>query len=204
MKQTSYLPARVRGRPPRTTRQGIGEIALELFAGRGFEQTSVEDIAAAVGVGRRTVFRYFPSKNDMVWGDFASVLARLRRDLDSIEPTVPIMEAIAQAAISSNLYEPDQLPELRIRLTLITTVPALQAHSMLRYADWRAVIAEYVGSRAGLLASDLVPQTIAHAALGVSMAAFSCWVRDENQDLQQNIATGYAGLVSGWADAFPK
>jgi hypothetical protein len=52
------------------------------------------------------------------------------------------VEAIARAAVSSNGCDADQLLELRIRLTLITTVPALQAHSMLRYAAWRNVIAE--------------------------------------------------------------
>jgi mycofactocin system transcriptional regulator len=192
-----------RGRPPSTTREQIGQVALGLFATYGFEETSVDEIADTVGVGRRTVFRYFPSKNDMVWGDFDSVLDRLRTDLAAIEPCVPIMEAIARAAVSSNRYEPDQLPELRIRMTLITTVPALQAHSMLRYADWRTVVADYVAARAGRTTGDLVPQTIAHAALGVSMAAFGCWVRDERQDLEHNITAGYAALISAWVDALP-
>jgi mycofactocin system transcriptional regulator len=190
-----------RGRPPSTTRERIGHVALELFATRGFEETTVDDIADAVGVGRRTVFRYFPSKNDMVWGDFESVLSRLRADLAAIDPHVPVMEAIARAAVSSNRYDDDQLPELRIRLTLITAVPALQAHSMLRYADWRAVIAEYVAVRTGSTVQALIPQTIAHAALGVSVAAFSCWVHGDGQDLTQNIRIGYAALASGWSDA---
>lgn len=193
--------APTRGRPPSTTPQKISQVALELFTTRGFEATTMEDIAEALGVGRRTVFRYFPSKNDMVWGDFNWVLERLRSDLAAIGPDIPIMEAIARAAVSSNHYEPDQLPELRNRLTLITTVPALQAHSMLRYAAWRNVIAEYVADRTGRSVRDLIPQSVAHAALGVSMAAFTCWVQDERQDLEENLRAGYAGLASGWVNA---
>jgi mycofactocin system transcriptional regulator len=161
----------------------------------------MNDIADALGVGRRTVFRYFPSKNDMVWGDFDRVLERLRGDLATIGPEVPIMDAVARAAVSSNRYDAEQLPELRIRMTLITTVPALQAHSMLRYAAWRTVIAQFVADRSGTAVDDLIPQSVAHAALGVSTAAFSCWVHDDRQDLEENLRAGYAGLASGWAGA---
>jgi mycofactocin system transcriptional regulator len=189
----------LRGRPPSTTSEQVGRVALELFATRGFEQTTVDDIAQALGVGRRTVFRYFPSKNDIVWGDFDWVLDRLRTDLAAIPRDVPVMEAIARAAVSSNRYGPEQLPDLRIRMTLITTVPALQAHSMLRYADWRGVIAEYVADRTGEPVDSLTAQTISHAALGVSMAAFTTWVQDPEQDLEQAITTAYAQLASGWS-----
>lgn len=190
-----------RGRPPSTTPEQIGRVALELFAARGFEETTVDDIALALGVGRRTVFRYFPSKNDMVWGDFDAVLRRLRADLEAVDPGVPLMEAIGRAAVSSNRYAPAELPELRLRMTLITAVPALQAHSMLRYAAWRAVIAEYVARRTGRPVDDLVPQTIAHAALGISTAAFSSWVHHPDQDIEANLTAGYASLATGWRDA---
>ncbi len=188
----------LRGRPPSTTPEQIGHVALELFATRGFEETTVDDIARALGVGRRTIFRYFQSKNDMVWGNFDSVLDRLRSDLDAIDPAVPLMEAIGRAAVSSNRYAPEQLPELRQRLTLITEVAALQAHSMLRYASWRAVIADYVARRTGRPVDDLIPQTIAYAALGVSTAAFSSWVHHPEQDIEENLTIGYAQLASGW------
>ena len=86
-----------------------------------------------MGVTRRTIFRYFPSKNDMVWGDFDAVIARLREEFAAQGRATPLMDALRRAVIASNTYEPEQLPELRIRMSLITTVPALQAHSMLRY-----------------------------------------------------------------------
>jgi mycofactocin system transcriptional regulator len=186
-----------RGRPPSTSREAIDRVALALFAARGFEQTTVDDVAAALGVGRRTVFRYAASKNDLVWGDFGVVLTRLRADLASQGETVAPIDAVAAAAVSSNRYPAAALPDLRVRMTLITTVPALQAHSALRYADWRAVIAEYVAGRRHEPAGDLVPQTIAFAALGASMAAFSVWVR-EGGELEPRLRTAFQALADGF------
>ena len=185
------------GRPPGTSRGAVTRTALELFAERGFEETTVDDIADALGVSRRTLFRYFGSKNDMVWGEFDSVLARLQRCLDATDPGEPLHEALRLAVVESNRYEDDQLPELQIRMRLITGVPALQAHSTLRYAEWRAVIAEFVARRLSCAAEDLIPQTVAHAALGTSMAAFLVWVDDPSSDLVQNLDDAYRLLGSG-------
>ena len=171
-----------------------------MFADRGFEETTVDDIADALGVSRRTLFRYFASKNDMVWGDFDWVLGRLRRCLDATASDEPLHEALRRAAVESNRYEDDQLPELRIRMRLITGVPALQAHSALRYAEWREVIAEWVGERLGCEPADLIPQTVAHAALGTSMAAFLVWVDDPSSDLVANLERAYRLLGEGLRD----
>ena len=158
----------------------------------------MDDVAAALGVGRRTVFRYFSSKNDLVWGDFDLVLDRLRADLAAQDPARSMMDNLVAAVVSSNRYEPDQLPELRIRMTLITTTPTLQAHSMLRYAAWRAVVAEYVAARRGESTDALIPQTVGHVALGVSMAAFSHWVADEQRDLEQTLRDAWHGVLAGF------
>src|SRR6185312_17166485 len=117
------------GRPPTTTHEQIERVALALFVEKGFEQTTVDEIAAAVGVGRRTIFRYFPSKNDMVWGEFDQVIERLRVHLDE-GSELTLAEALRRAAVLSNEYPEEQLPELRRRLTLITSAPSLQANSM--------------------------------------------------------------------------
>jgi TetR/AcrR family transcriptional regulator, regulator of mycofactocin system len=187
-------PAPARGRPPSITAGRIAHVALELFATRGFEETTVDDIAAALGISRRTVFRYFASKNDIVWGDFELVLSRLRDLLAAAREDVPIMRALADAIVESNRYTPAQLPELRIRMTLITTVPALQAHSMLRYEAWRRVVAEFVAARRGESPEGLVPQTIAHALLGISTAAFVHWVENPGDDLDANLRRAYGML----------
>lgn len=189
--------AAMRGRPPSTSRGLVERTALALFASRGFEQTTVEDIAAELGVGRRTVFRYFPSKNDIVWGDFEQVLVRLRDELAAQGERMTLIDALGRAAVASNRYPTEQLPELRTRMTLITTVPALQAHSALRYADWRAVVSEYVGARRGERPEDLVPQTVAFAALGASVAAFSVWVASGG-DLERLLRDAHAALAAGF------
>ncbi|HUA72400.1 MAG TPA: mycofactocin system transcriptional regulator [Solirubrobacteraceae bacterium] len=187
------------GRPPGTSVAAVSRTALEMFAERGFEETTVDDIAEALGVSRRTLFRYVASKNDMAWGDFDWVLSRLRDRLDATDPDEPLHEALRTAVIESNRYEDEQLPELRIRMRLITGVPALQAHSALRYAEWRAVIAGFVADRLGCEASDLIPQTVAHAALGTSMAAFLVWVDDPSSDLVENLDHAYRLLGTGLA-----
>jgi mycofactocin system transcriptional regulator len=174
----------------------VAGAALELFARNGFEETTLEEVAEAVGISRRTLFRYFASKNDMVWGEFDWVLARLRGELSKVGDEEPILHGLARAVLASNHYEPDQLPELRIRMTLITTVPALQAHSMVRYAEWRGVVAEFVADRLRQRPDDLVPLTIGYMALGTSMASFVRWVNNPAEDLQAHLRRGYDLLIA--------
>jgi mycofactocin system transcriptional regulator len=186
------------GRPRSTNHHLVEAAALELFSTRGFEQTTVADIAAAVGVTRRTIFRYFASKNDIVWGDFGAVIRRLRDAFEAEPRSVPLTEALRRAVLASNRYEPAQLPDLRIRMSLITTVPALQAHSMLRYAAWRNAVAELSAARLGADPRDLAPQTLGNVALGASMAAFDRWVSGPDEDLETCLDTAYRLLAAGF------
>jgi mycofactocin system transcriptional regulator len=194
MASESQTESRGPGRPRATTRDEVGRVALELFARNGFERTTLDDIADAVGIGRRSLFRYFPSKNDMVWGEFERVMERLRQELDAAPEALPLIETIGRAVVASNSYPDEALPELRIRMTLITTVPALQGHSMLRYAAWRGVVADYVARRLDQAPDDLVPETVAHVALGTAMAAFVRWASHPGDDLQQNLERAFALL----------
>jgi len=120
------------GRRRITSRAEIEQAAFGLFGHRGFEQTTVDEIAAAAGIGRRTFFRYFPSKNDVPWGEFDAELARMRIRLAAAPPQEPLMDAIRRAIVEFNRVAPEQLPAHRQRMQLILRVPALQAHSTLR------------------------------------------------------------------------
>jgi len=185
------------GRPEKTTHREIERVAFELFARNGFEATTVGDIADALGVSRRTVFRYFSSKNDIVWGDFDWVIGRLRDALRDSSPDEPLLEAVARAVVFSNSYPEGDLDQLRTRITLITSVPALQAHSMLRYRAWRQAVAAFVAERLGVEEGSLAPQVVAHAALGTSMAAFARWARNRDDVLAENLEQAFGVLLAG-------
>jgi mycofactocin system transcriptional regulator len=171
------------GRRKVTTRADLENVAFELFSRQGFEQTTIDDIASAAGIGRRTFFRYFPSKNDVVWGDFDADLDRMRRRLIAVPGGMPLMEALREAIVDFNAIAPEQIPSHRRRMEFILRVPALQAHSTLRYAAWRQAIADFVADRMALSSSALLPQAIAYALLGAAIAAYEQWLADVDSDL---------------------
>jgi len=171
------------GRKRVTSRAKLENTAFGLFADRGFDHVTVDDIAAAAGIGRRTFFRYFPSKNDIPWGAFEAELDRMRARLKACPPEVPLMDAIRLALVDFNRVSPAQAPMHRRRMELILRVPTLLAHSTLRFTAWREVIAEFVAERTGLRPGDLAPQAIAHAVLGVAVAAYEHWLDDRSADL---------------------
>jgi mycofactocin system transcriptional regulator len=187
------------GRPGRkrvTSAAELEHIAFELFTSRGFDQTTVDDIAAAAGIGRRTFFRYFPSKNDIAWGDFDGQLRQMRERLFASAPERPLMDAVREALLDFNRVDAAELPWLRRRMELILTVPALQAHSTLRYAAWRQVLAEYIGHRMSVPDDSLAPQAIAYATLGVAIAAYEQWLRHDDTDLIHLLDTAMRELSS--------
>jgi len=186
------------GRPRTTSRDEVQRVALALFAERGFEATTLDDIASALGVSRRTLFRYYPSKNDIVWAEFSAHLAGLRERLAGASPDEPLMDVLRRAVVAFNDYGADELPELRIRMGLITSVPALQGHSMLRYRDWCEVIAEFAAARLGCDAEDHIPQVIANAALGTAMATYRHWITHPRVDLLRELDEAFRLLAGGF------
>jgi mycofactocin system transcriptional regulator len=171
------------GRRRATSRAELEQVAFALFAARGFDATTVDAIAAAAGIGRRTFFRYFPSKNDIPWGAFEDELERMRVRLKACPPEVPLADAIRVALIDFNRVAPEQVPLHRRRMELILRVPTLLAHSTLRFTAWRDVVAEFVAERTGRRPDDLAPQAVAHAVLGVAVAAYEHWLDDQGSDL---------------------
>ena len=153
-------------------------MAFGLFADHGFDETTVDDIAAAAGIGRRTFFRYFASKNDVVWGAFDAGLAHLRAALDAADPAQPWMDALRIAVVDFNSLDPEQVPLHRVRMELILHVPALQAYATLMYARWREVVADFVAARTGAKPDELLPRLVGHTALAAAVAAYEQWLAE--------------------------
>lgn len=185
------------GRRPVTSRERISAVAIDLFTQRGFDETSVDDIAEAAGIARRTLFRYYPSKNAITWGDFDAHLGEMREMLAQIPDDLPIAEALRQALLSFNEVPSEALNEHRRRMSLLLGVPALQAHSMIMYADWRHVIAEFSAHRLGVDEREHLPQTIAWMSLGTALSAYEQWLAHPEADLAALIDTGVDTLAHG-------
>jgi mycofactocin system transcriptional regulator len=173
-------------------------VALELFARDGFEATTVDAIAEAAGVSRRTFFRYYASKNDVVWGDFEAQLSAMDRWLAAADDR-PVLEALTDAVVRFNSLPPAAVPAHRQRMSLILHVPALQAHSNLRYADWRSVVARFVARRSGTDESAPVPLLVGHVALGAAVASYERWLGDPAADLESLMTESFAQLRSGFS-----
>ncbi len=191
-------PEVARGRRPATTRQDVARAALELFARQGYDDTSIDEIAAAVGVSRRTFFRYYDSKPEVVWGEFDAELVRLRTRLEAAPSDQPVIDVLRRAVMDTNRFGPRELEELRIRIGLTSTVPTLVAHSAVRYAEWCDVVAGFVAGRIGGSPDDLGPQTVARAALGVATAAFVHWARSDRGDLVDEVDQAFRLLATGF------
>jgi TetR/AcrR family transcriptional regulator, regulator of mycofactocin system len=185
------------GRRPSTTRGHIADVAIDLFSARGFDAVNVDDVAAAAGIARRTLFRYYPSKNAIPWGDFDVHLSNLQDLLDAVDDDVSLRDALRGALLAFNTYSPDEAVRHRERMRVILETAELQAYSMTMYAGWRDVIAGFVARRCGRSVDDLGAQSVAWMMLGVALAAYENWLADDTVALPEAIAEAFDAVSSG-------
>ena len=166
-----------------TSIEAVEKAALELLAVRGFDDTSAEEIAAAAGISRRTFFRYFGTKNNIPFGNYAALLRELEDWLLSQPDDRPMFEVIVEAVVRFNRVHTDGPVAHRERMELIMHTPALRANAALVNAEWQAVLARYAAERMREPVEALGPQLVAHVSLGAASAAYEQWLRDESSDL---------------------
>jgi len=185
------------GRRRSTTWDKLSDVAIDLFVARGFAEVSVDDVAQAAGIARRTLFRYYPSKNALPWGDFAAHLEHMRDLLAELDPRVPVDDALRTALLAFNTFGDVETARHRQRMRVILETAELQAYSMTMYAGWRAVVAAFVAQRLGTKETDLVPQTVAWTMLGVALAAYEHWLDDESVSLPEALDAAFDTVSGG-------
>jgi TetR/AcrR family transcriptional regulator, regulator of mycofactocin system len=191
----AMMPQSRVGRRRSTTQHHITDVAIELFTARGFTEVSVDDVAQAAGIARRTLFRYFTSKNAILWGEFDAHLAHLRDLLDDVDARMSTAQALRAALLAFNTFDESETLRHRQRMRVILQTAELQAYSMTMYAGWREVIVAFVARRLGTKTTDLLPQTVAWTMLGVALSAYEHWLGDESVPLP--VALGNAFDVVG-------
>jgi AcrR family transcriptional regulator len=165
---TSSLPG-LRERKKAKTRAAIREAAMSLFEERGYDSTTVEQIAEAAEVSPSTFFRYFPTKEDVVLDDDwdAPMAAAVR----SQPPEVPPAEALVAGmrAVVGTATPADWAAERR-RQRLFYEVPELRARYLQQLTAAIDLFAGVLAERAGKSEPDLESRAIAGAFIGVAMA----------------------------------
>jgi mycofactocin system transcriptional regulator len=189
------------GRPRGTSARDLELIALRLFTEQGFDETNVEQIAAEAGVSRRTFFRYFDSKAAVLWHEFDHEVDALRLAFAAVPDDVSLMDAIRTVVVSVNRYTGEDVPELRSRINLIGSVPALQASATSHYDAWECAVTEFAATRLGQPPDSLAPLAIGRATLAVCRAAYDLWVSRADADLTVYLDEAIMALSHGFHGA---
>src|SRR6266496_2057208 len=89
-------PLPVRERTRRAVRGELAQLAVDLFVEKGYDETTIDDLAAAAGMSRRTLFRYFASKEELVMGNYEVLGEQLAEDLAARPAGEPIWVSLRQ------------------------------------------------------------------------------------------------------------
>ncbi|MEU3577585.1 TetR family transcriptional regulator [Streptomyces sp. TSRI0445] len=129
-------------------REVLAQAAFQLFLERGFERTTVDDIVARAGVGRRSFFRYFPSKEDAVFPDHERCLAEMTEFLAAAVDSDPVGAVSDAARIVLRMYAAN--PEFSVqRYRLTREVPGLRTYELSVVRRYEQTLAGHLRSRFG-------------------------------------------------------
>jgi len=152
-------PPGLRERKKQRTRETIARAAHELFAERGYYVTTLPDIAEAADVSTRTIFAYFPSKEDILFSDFPLMKEALARALAERPEGVDALETVREFILSTVGTEKSELDEQLGHC--IHNDETLRSHLRARLAQLEEMIAPAIAKDLDASDNDLRPQVVA-------------------------------------------
>jgi AcrR family transcriptional regulator len=148
----------LRERKKQETREALTRAALELFVERGYDETTLAEIADAAGVSTRTIFAYFPSKEDILFSTMQAMGDALAQALADRPAGTDALTALREFILSTA----HEKTELDHKLgQLIAADPTLSSHKRARIAEFQEVLAAAIAGDLGAGADDLRPQVAA-------------------------------------------
>ncbi|HEV7688370.1 MAG TPA: TetR family transcriptional regulator [Acidimicrobiia bacterium] len=167
----------LRERHRKRTAADLEEAALGLFCERGFDAVTIDDIATAADVSRRTFFRYFASKEDVILSDHPRRLDELQAALDRRPADEPALAALRHAVMSLADSYAEQREHMLRRFSLMTATPALQARSLCLQRNWETSVTEMLAARMGVDPTrDLRPGVVAATTMAAMRVATANWL----------------------------
>jgi AcrR family transcriptional regulator len=172
----------LRERKKLRTKAAIQREAMRLFLERGFDDTTIEDIAEAADISPSTFFNYFPTKEDVVFEDELDplILAAFNAEPADEKPLAAIRNAMMRV-FSSLTQEQDRL--MRQRIGLMVATPALRAAMLTQFSQMVDQVATLLATRVRRPENDFAVRNLAGALLGVMMAALITAATDPEADL---------------------
>lgn len=165
-------------------RQAIAHAALDLFASRGFERTTVDDIAAAAGVSRRSFFRYFASKDDVMSQQLVAYGDALVEAIAAVPRTYAPREVVRDVVlrIAARIAE---YPRSRQILEIVKASPAARAAQISRRGEVEDRVAQAFAARLDLRAADPKPALLASLVLSIMDVTSRVWSARGRADVTQ-------------------
>jgi AcrR family transcriptional regulator len=151
----------LRERKKQQTRETIARVALRLFAERGYEHTTLADIADAADVSKRTIFAYFDSKEDILFCDEPIFYERLRQKLEQRPDGSTTVDALREFVSSLESHDEDS----KLRKKIISTEDSLRLGERARFARIGDLVAESIAKDLDAEPGDLRPSLVAASML---------------------------------------
>jgi AcrR family transcriptional regulator len=182
----------LRTRRKRRTAEAIVAAGLELFEQRGFDRTTIDQIAAAAEISRRTFFRYFADKEELFFAEDERLLDLIHDTVDGAPAGEPVGELARRATRALAQHSPAEAERRLARERLIAETPALQARRLAKTLRWEQAIAARLVDRGSTELEALLAPKV---ALACFQAAYERWVRDPGQDLPGLVDQSFAALA---------
>jgi len=176
----------LRQRKRQQTRERLTRVAMALFLDRGFEATTLDDIAAAADVSRRSFFHYFASKEDVVFAWQEESTAALIAAV-AARPANESMLAAAENAIAAMVGQLEPGEALAMA-RLKRDNPALQARDQVKYDKLERALAEALSKRAGHKRKKLEAQLVAMIATGAMRIGGELWAAEGARENPEALA----------------
>jgi AcrR family transcriptional regulator len=161
----------LRERKKQQTRELLAETARRLFTERGFERVSVAEIAREADVSEKTVFNYFPTKEDLVYWRLESFEDELLETIRSRGAGESVLDAFGRFVRRPRGMLGQYDPEARERLAALTRMivesPSLLAREQQIFEGYTASLAALIADETGSEPGDVEPWTAANAMMGV-------------------------------------
>jgi AcrR family transcriptional regulator len=192
----------LRERKKARTREALQEAAMDLFTRHGFDGTTVEEIAEACEVSPRTFFRYFPTKEDVLFADADTRRDRLLAVLAEQPAEAPTFAALEAAMRALALDYRDDRAALVARSKVVGGSPQLQAYKAEHQHGWEAVVVDALERRSrdhGRPVSREELQLLAAVATAAMRVSLDVWVADaDGPELDVLLERAFARLASGF------